>query len=66
MPPIGEYHIQGVVNANSGDKSMNLFVLQATRFKVVMDLAKQLVAAIEEVYPLNNELINNTYITAVK
>ncbi|MFA1509965.1 spore protease YyaC [Priestia aryabhattai] len=66
LPPVGDYQIQGIVNVNSGSKGMNQLVLQATRFKVVMHLAKQLVAAIEEVYPIHNETINNAYITAVK
>ncbi|WP_182006328.1 spore protease YyaC [Priestia aryabhattai] len=66
LPPVGDYQIQGMVNVDSGNKGMNQLVLQCTRFKVVMSLAKQLVAAIEEAYPLHNEVVNNTYITAVK
>lgn len=66
LSPVGDYQIQGMVNVDSGSKPMNLLVLQNTRFKVVMNLAKQLVSVIEEVYPLHNEVINNTYITAVK
>ena len=66
LPPVGDYHIQGIVNVDSKSKNVNLLVLQNTRFKVVMDLAKQLVAAIEEVYPIHNEVTNDTYIKAAK
>jgi putative sporulation protein YyaC len=66
LSPVGDYHIHGIVNVNADSHNFNQMVLQNTRFKVVMNLAKQLVAAIEEAYPLHNEIINNTYIKAVQ
>jgi len=66
LPPIGDYHIQGIVNVNSKVKSINMLVLQNTRFKTIMSLAKQLVEAIEEVYPLHNEETEYAPLTQVK
>ncbi|WP_181170447.1 spore protease YyaC [Priestia megaterium] len=66
LVPIGDYHIKGVVNVDAADAMLNFRVLQNTRLSVVFGLANTLVSAIEEVYPLHNEVINNTYIEAVK
>lgn len=52
LTPIGDYHIQGIVNVSG---FMEFFVLQNTRLSLVLKLAKQCVAAIEESFPLHNE-----------
>lgn len=50
LTPVGDYHIQGVVNISG---FMEFVVLQSTRLSLVMKLAKQCAAAIEEAFPLH-------------
>ncbi|WP_025847655.1 spore protease YyaC [Paenibacillus ehimensis] len=50
LPPVGHYHIMGVVNAGG---FMEYFVLQNTRLSLVISMAKQIASAIQTALPLN-------------
>lgn len=49
LPPVGDYHIIGVVNTGG---FMEYFVLQNTRLSLVMDMAKKIVSAIQTAIPI--------------
>ncbi|WP_054972425.1 spore protease YyaC [Paenibacillus sp. A3] len=49
LPPVGDYHITGIVNEGG---FMDQFVLQNTRLSLVMDMAKKIVSAIRTAIPI--------------
>lgn len=49
LPPVGQYHITGVVNVGG---FMEYFVLQNTRLSLVMNMADQIVQVIQGAVPL--------------
>lgn len=49
LPPVGDYHIIGVVNVAG---FMEYFVLQNTRLSLVIGMAKKIVSAIQTAIPL--------------
>ncbi|PHA03016.1 spore protease YyaC [Bacillus pseudomycoides] len=53
LPKIGDYHIQAIVNIDGNDSGLNMSILQVTRLKVVLEMAKKISKAIELAYPLN-------------
>lgn len=48
LPEVGDYSINGIVNVSG---FMEFFVLQNTRLNVVMNMSKDIVEAITEVFP---------------
>lgn len=55
LTPVGDYHINGVVNVSSEDRMLNFRILGCTKLSLVLKLAKQCVAAIEDAFPIHNE-----------
>ncbi|MGG2091311.1 spore protease YyaC [Bacillus sp. S13(2024)] len=53
LPKVGDYHVQAIVNIDGKESSLNMSILQVTRLKVVLDMAKKITKAIELAYPLN-------------
>nr|WP_258959139.1 spore protease YyaC [Paenibacillus tyrfis] len=49
LPPVGDYHIIGIVNIGG---FMEYYVLQNTRLSLVMDMAKKIVTAIQTAIPI--------------
>lgn len=52
FPTIGDMHIKGIVNVDSG---LNFLILQSTRLSVVMDMAAEIVECVVKVLPLEHE-----------
>lgn len=59
LPPVGDFHISGIVNISSADACMASLLLQNTRLSLVYELAKQCVNAIELAFPLEANVENN-------
>lgn len=52
LPTIGDMHIKGIVNVDTG---LNFLILQSTRLSVVMDMAAEIVECVVKVMPLGQE-----------
>lgn len=52
LPTIGDMHIKGIVNVDTG---LNFLILQSTRLSVVMDMAAEIVECVVKVMPLEQE-----------
>lgn len=50
LPPVGDYHISGIVNVGG---FMEYFILQNTRLSLVVEIAEQIVSAIANVFPIS-------------
>lgn len=54
LPPIGDYHITGVVNIGG---FMEYFVLQNTRLSLVVRMAKEIVRVITQAFPMQQAML---------
>lgn len=61
LPEVGDYGILGVVNIDTGNYILNSATIQSTRLSLTIKMAKTIVSAINEVFPLSegNCYINN-------
>jgi putative sporulation protein YyaC len=55
LPPVGDFHIQGIVNVDGLGDQMNFMVLSNTRLSKVYNMAKQCAIGLESAFPLQSK-----------